>query len=161
MWFGLAAHSGARVTHNFPTLDILVVVGFSAYYKNEVVALAMYVITHTYCHPHTPPSHPHPHTPPSHPAFTVPLQAWERRSQDFYSFKLATEFRSECQSLKLESLLITPIQRIPRSDSEPLLTCSKCIRNQPLPCPSHSLDTGCCCRTCSDTQRKRTRTMLG
>lgn len=42
------------------------------------------------------------------------VQAWERRSQDFYSFKLATEFRSECQSLKLESLLITPIQRIPR-----------------------------------------------
>ena len=58
MWFGLAAHSGARVTHSFPTLDILVVVGFSAYYKNEVVALAMYVITHTCCHPHTPPSHP-------------------------------------------------------------------------------------------------------
>ena len=42
--------------HNFPTSDILVVLGFSAYHKNEVVALVTHVITHTCCHPHTPPS---------------------------------------------------------------------------------------------------------
>jgi hypothetical protein len=42
------------------------------------------------------------------------LHQWEKRSQDFGNFKMATEFRPECQSLKLESLLITPVQRIPR-----------------------------------------------
>ena len=42
------------------------------------------------------------------------LQEWKKRNVDFANFKEAQEAKPECNGLELSSLLIVPIQRIPR-----------------------------------------------
>lgn len=42
------------------------------------------------------------------------LQEWEKKSTEFSTFKKAQEMREECKGLNLGSLLITPVQRVPR-----------------------------------------------
>ena len=42
------------------------------------------------------------------------IQEWEKKSTEFSTFKKAQEMREECKGLNLGSLLITPVQRVPR-----------------------------------------------
>jgi len=42
------------------------------------------------------------------------LQEWEKKSNEFATFKKAQETREECKGLNLGALLITPVQRVPR-----------------------------------------------
>ncbi|CAH3158863.1 unnamed protein product [Porites lobata] len=42
------------------------------------------------------------------------LQEWEKKNNEFATFKKAQETRAECKGLNLGALLITPVQRVPR-----------------------------------------------
>lgn len=42
------------------------------------------------------------------------LQGWEKKSNEFATFKKAQEMREDCKGLNLGALLITPVQRVPR-----------------------------------------------
>ena len=42
------------------------------------------------------------------------IKEWEKKSTEFSTFKKAQEMREECKGLNLGSLLITPVQRVPR-----------------------------------------------
>ena len=41
-------------------------------------------------------------------------QEWEKKNNEFATFKKAQEMRAECKGLNLDALLITPVQRVPR-----------------------------------------------
>ena len=45
----------------------------------------------------------------------VPIQNHLKQESDFSNFVRSTESRPECCGLRLSSLLITPVQRVPRS----------------------------------------------
>lgn len=42
------------------------------------------------------------------------LKEWEKKNNEFATFKKAQEMRAECKGLNLGALLITPVQRVPR-----------------------------------------------
>lgn len=46
--------------------------------------------------------------------FSFFLQEWEKKNNEFATFKKAQEMRAECKGLNLGALLITPVQRVPR-----------------------------------------------
>ena len=45
---------------------------------------------------------------------TFNLKEWDQKSSEFSHFRRNQEDREEMQGLKLNALLITPVQRIPR-----------------------------------------------
>ena len=42
------------------------------------------------------------------------MQQWEQKNSKFSEFRRSQEFHEELSGLKLNALLITPVQRIPR-----------------------------------------------